>query len=40
MIADRDTDALQSHREGIGAQSVIRSILMLKRPGAPLSLPR
>ncbi len=38
MIADRDTDAPQSHKEGIGAQSITGPILTLKGPGAPLSL--
>ncbi len=39
MIADRDTDVSQGHREGIGARSATGPILMLEGPGAPLSLP-
>ncbi len=39
MIANRDTDALQGHREGIGARGVTGPILILEGPGAPLSLP-
>ncbi len=38
MIADRDTDAPQGHREGIGARDVTGPILTLEEPGAPLSL--
>ncbi len=38
MITNRDTDASQGYREGIGARGVTGSILMLEGPGAPLSL--
>ncbi len=40
MIADRDTDVSQGHREEIGARDVTGPILTLEGPGAPLSLPR
>ncbi len=39
MIADRDTNAPQGYREGIGAQGVTGPILTLEGPRAPLSLP-
>ncbi len=39
MIADKDTDAPQGDREGIGAQGITGPILTLEGPRAPLSLP-
>ncbi len=39
MIADRDTNTPQGHREGIGARGITGLILTLEGPGAPLSLP-
>ncbi len=38
MIANRDIDATQGHRERIGARDVTGSILTLEEPGASLSL--
>ncbi len=39
MIADRDTNVPQGHKEGIGARGTTRPILTLEGPGALLSLP-
>ncbi len=39
MIADRDINAPQGHREGIGARGITGPIFTLEEPGTPLSLP-
>ncbi len=39
IIADRDTDAPQGHREGIGVRGITGPILTLEGPGAPPTLP-